>query len=330
MSARATTHGLRPRHPRRPLPPDLRSHGRFVSMRRRRSRLPWFALASIGVAAAILALLLSGCGGSNNGGGGAGTGNGETIMHPQGADELVVRMEVGGGFVPVDFAFSNLPQVSIFGDGSVITQGPVAAIFPGPALPNLQVANLSEDGLQILLAAALEAGLLEDGVDYGQPLVADASTTTFIVATDGATVETAIYHLTPENFGDSALTPEQKERREHALEFQALLYDLAGAVGEELGPEESYEWTALRMLIQPADPTAQDPSGIEPGIMEWPLDDLATMGEEQPLGRVAAITGADLETVMPQLQEADQLTIWHSGDGYYRLALRPLLPDEVE
>ena len=238
---------------------------------------------------------------------------------------------MGGGFVPVEFAFTNMPQVSVYGDGRVITQGPVPAIYPGPALPNLQVAQLSEDGMQIVLAAAREAGLLDEGVDYGQPLVADGATTTFTVAADGKTVVTPVYHLAFENDGDGALSGEQKERRSKALGFQTKLSDLRALVGDALGPEEPFGWEAVSMFIQPADPDAEDPSGLERDVVEWPLTaDPGTMGESYLQGRKAVVSGYDLDTLMPFLQRANQLTLWRSGDAHYSLAVRPLLPDEVE
>src|SRR5262245_18411153 len=58
------------------------------------------------------------------------------IEHPTGTDELVLRVEVTGRCVPPQVTLSELPQFSLYGDGRVITTGPVIQIYPAPALPN--------------------------------------------------------------------------------------------------------------------------------------------------------------------------------------------------
>lgn len=239
-----------------------------------------------------------------------------------GADDLVFRVGFGGGLVPIETIFTNLPMLSVYGDGRVITQGPVPAIYPGPALPNLQVAKLSPTGMQRLLAAARDAGLFEMGVDYGQPAVADGSTTTITIAVDGKVFETSIYFLAAENASDGALSDAQVKRRMRVVDLQTKLGDLAGRLGDELGPEEPYRWQALSILIMPGDPADVDPSGIEPRIVDWPLADLATFREVHPQGRRTVITGADLETLRPLVTQADTLTFWRSGGAVYSLLLR--------
>ncbi|MCL5942378.1 MAG: hypothetical protein M1325_02470 [Actinobacteria bacterium] len=255
---------------------------------------------------------------------------GAAVTHPTGADDLVFRVEVGGGLVPQEALFTNMPYLSIYGDGRVITPGPVIEIYPPPALPSLQVAKLSEEGLQKLLTAAAAVGLLEEGVDYGRPAVADGSTTTFTLAAEGRTVKTAVYFLDYENQDDQALTEPQKRRRQALLDFQSRLGDLRGWMGGALGPETSYEVRALAVLILPGDPTQKDPSGLERRVLEWPLADLGSLGEPYLQGKRAVLTGGDLAALRPLLLQADTLTLWKSGAGYYTLLLRPLLPDEAK
>lgn len=320
---------------RRPLPPDIR-RSRFVSHAVWRPR--WVLLlgaAVVVIAALAVSSLITGCGfadGTTSTTGTTGTtgAGSDSIDYPSGADDLVFRVELGGGLVPIETIFTNLPMLSVYGDGRVITQGPIAAIYPGPALPNLQVAKLSPAGMQRLLAAARDAGLFETGVDYGQPAVADGSTTTITIAANGKVFETSIYFLAAENASDGAFSDAQVKRRMRVVDFQAKLGDLAGWLGDELGPEEPFEWQALSILIMPGDAGSVDPSGIEPRIVDWPLADLATLGELHPQGRRAVITGVDLETLRPLVHQADTLTFWKSGGAVYSQLLRPLLPDEVE
>src|SRR5262245_55006088 len=57
---------------------------------------------------------------------------------PLGADTVAIRVAEIGGFVAAIEYHSRLPLVSVYGDGRVITKGPVPTIYPGPALPNIQ------------------------------------------------------------------------------------------------------------------------------------------------------------------------------------------------
>lgn len=332
-SRRYARHSSRRQVRRRPLPADIRrSYFASHAVRGRRWGLLLGAVAGL-IAVLVLLFLLNGCGYANRTTTTTGPGSGGgSIDHPTEADALVFRVEVGGGFVPVEAVFTNMPMLSVYGDGRAILQGPIIAIYPGPALPNLQVAKVSPAGMQQLLAAARDAGLLERGVDYGQPAVADGSTTTFTLAANGELFETFIYHLSPDNASDGALTKEQVALRARAESFQSMLYDLEGRLGDDIGPSESFGWQALSILIMPGDPNRDDSSGIEPRIVDWPLADLATLGEVHPQtqGRQAVITGADLETLRPLVEQADTLTFWKSGGSVYSVFLRPLLPDEVE
>ena len=114
--------------------------------------------------ALLIPLTLAACGRLNDdndgGSGGTGTTGATGIEHPAGADELVLRVATGGGFVPVEYNLKAVPGFSLFGDGRLIVQGPVIEIYPGPALPNLQVSQLTEEGVQAILEEGRAAGLL--------------------------------------------------------------------------------------------------------------------------------------------------------------------------
>ena len=55
--------------------------------------------------------------------------------------------------------------------------GPQIMIYPGPVVPNLLVRKLDAAGMQAVLTAAQEAGVLTEPFDYGQPPVADVPDT---------------------------------------------------------------------------------------------------------------------------------------------------------
>ena len=57
----------------------------------------------------------------------------------------------------------QLPSFTLFGDGTVLTPGPVPEISPGPAISPLEVSHLDEAQVQALLKKAKDAGLFAAG-----------------------------------------------------------------------------------------------------------------------------------------------------------------------
>ena len=274
--------------------------------------------------------------GSSPGGGSASPGSSpsdEEIAHPTGADELVLRVEVGGGLVPPGWILSELPTISIYGDGRVITQGPQIELYPGPALPNLLVSRVSEEGLQRILADARDAGLLGPDGRFDYPGIVDAPTTVFTTNAEGATHVVSAYAL---GLGEdtSVLSPADAAARADLADFAARLGDLPGWLGSDvISAETPYEFDAIRIYAQRATPVAQDP-GPSPSVVDWPLSTpLAAFGDPfrataEPALRCGVVAGDDLATIRPALASANQLTWWRSGGETWSLILRPLLPDE--
>lgn len=255
------------------------------------------------------------------------------IVHPTGANELVLREDTDGGFVAPGWILSHVPQISIYGDGRVITEGAQIAIYPGPALPSLVVSRVSEAGLQKILASAAEAGLLGEDASYPYPGIMDAGTTTFVVNAGGVTHTVSAYAL---GLGEdpSVLPPTEAAARADLAAFSAKLGDLREWLGSDVvSVETPYVFDAIRIYAQEAKPVAQD-SGLTPTVVDWPLaTPLASFGTPfrptmEPPMRCGVVTGDDLATLRPALEGANQLTYWQSGGLTYALTLRPLLPDE--
>jgi len=292
----------------------------------------------------VLALATAACGTIDSPPGGGGSSSSSTsapdpssttlpagaISHPTGADEVVFRVSTGGGFVPIEYNYTMVPEFTLYGDGRIIVTGPMTEQFPGPALPNLQTTVVSEDAIQAILAAAKEAGLFQNDVDYGSPGVADVGTTTFTVNAGGTTYSSQIYALGFEEGGN--LTMEQQQARATISDLQGKVSDPSTLSKTQL-TWQPYDFTALAVYSRPVDPSlTTDPTDIQPNHLPWPLADLATSGEEvansQGLHKVV-VSGDDLATLMPLLDKATQITVWKSGDTDYNLWFRPLLPDEA-
>lgn len=253
-----------------------------------------------------------------------------SISHPSGARDVVLRMATGGGFVPIEFQYTLVPEFTLYGDGRVIVPGPVTMQYPGAALPNLQTTVVSEDVIQAMLSAAKEADLSQNGVDYGQPGVADVGTTTITVNAGGTTYTSQIYALGFDSGGN--LTTQQQQARAAINDLRGKLSDLSAFTGEQPA-WESFDFTALQVFSRAMDATqSTNPTDIRPNHLPWPLADLATSSEPvanaQGLRKVV-VSGDDLATLKPLLQKATQITLWDSGSAQYNLWFRPLLPDEA-
>jgi hypothetical protein len=269
-----------------------------------------------------LAVLGAACARPSNGAGGS-TGATGSIEHPTGASDLVLRVETTGGLIAPTAALATVPPFSLFGDGTVVTQGAQIEIYPGPALPPLIETHVTEEGIQAILRAASESGLLGSNASYLGCAVPDVGTTTFTVDAEGSTHSVKVAALGADT------CPKDAGARKQLADFAGELGDLRSWLPSgSVGPDEPYRFSEVRVIVQPY---TRDPSLPEPAI-DWPLSsDLATFGT--PVGSIAdarcsVVGGDDLSTLMPDLRHANQLTPWRSGSEEYSLLFRPLLPDE--
>lgn len=271
----------------------------------------------------LAAVTLAGCtdGGTDivAGDGGGTTTTPPSTSPPAGTAGLVLQIRTGGGFVPVEHAFGARPEFTLYGDGRVIVTGPTTLEYPGPALPNLLVGRIGPDEVRAAVEAAREAGVGTDP-DLGQPPVADAPTTTFVLVDGGRTSTVDAYALDLD--ADSGMTRAQKANR-------ARLADLArrmGGVGE--AATGAYRADAVSVLVRPwTEPGPGDePVLPAPGEVAWPLGDLGTGGTEYLDGRCVGFTGPEAGRVLDAAGDARANTRWRSGDGSWSLTFRPELP----
>jgi hypothetical protein len=288
---------------------------------------------SLAITLLVPVLLLSACGRLNDddGPGSSGpTGGTSGIDHLPGADQLVLRVATGGGFVPVEFNLRAVPGVSIFGDGRMIVEGPQIEIYPGPALPNLQVSRLTGEAVQAILEEAERAGILDGDASYDYPCIADAPTTTFTVVTDGVTHTVSAYALGfEEGMGQGSCAEVDSQARARLADFSTKLGDLSWLPRGSVGAAEEYVPKEMRVYVRPYQ--GADPE-LEQVPVPWPLaDGLGTFGRPDPNladTRCGVVAGSDLEALLPLAREANELTPWTSDGSTYGLIFRPLLPDE--
>lgn len=256
----------------------------------------------------------------------------EAVSLPDDPDALVLQVADVGGFTTPEMLAARLPTVSLYADGRMISQGPVPAIYPGPAWPNVQVRQVDQATVQELAGEALDAGIAET-TDLGSPPLADATSTRFTLVTEEGPVTREVYALReatgagglPGEVGAGGLTEEQEEAR---AELQALLdelTDLAQTVGEG-GAPDSYTPEAVAALARPWTEPADDV--VQPEL-SWPGP--ALPGEPIAPGvTCVTATGDEAQAVADAAREATTTTPWVGADGArWSITFRPLLPHEA-
>src|SRR4051794_23874998 len=162
---------------------------------------------------------------------------------------LVLRVDYSGGFVTPQTLATRLPLISVYADGRVITTGPQVAIYPGPALPNLQERTIDAAAVQKLVQLALDKGV-GTKTDLGEPSVSDMPSTRFTVVSDGTTHTTDAYALVQDDAATAGLTGAQKSARADLLGLVDALTDLDGTLGRgAAGTDRAYVPDAVAATV---------------------------------------------------------------------------------
>ena len=258
------------------------------------------------------------------------TGSGSPPPAPEPGDlEPVLQVEHVGGFLPVGAAFSQVPQLTVYPDGQAVTHGPQIMIFPGPALPNLLVHDLTDEQVESLRRLAADAGLLASPPAYGDPPVADAATTVVTLRLGDDTIVHEAYAL---GIGEGpqprdvvpGLDAQENQARQALSEF----IEAASALVTGSGEGTAYEPQAFAVLARavPADEPPPEP-GLEPDVVPWPVSevDLATVTEQ-----CVVVDGQAADQLRAVLRDATQLTRFEQAGEVHDVFVRPLLPHEKD
>jgi hypothetical protein len=244
------------------------------------------------------------------------------IAHPTGAADIVLRLESGGGFVPIDFLATSAPSFTLYGDGTVVFRDP-AATPPAPAgnvtrLAPFQSIRLDEEGIQALLADAIGRGGL--GIAAG-PYIgqgADLPTTTFTITADGRTKQVNVMALSPEMHPQDTLI---------ITALAGLGQRLDGFAAAVAG-EQVYTPAAYRGVLMSTD------QAVGP-VVEWPWPAIKPadfMSGDNDFLKLRALTPADVAALgIPGVEGGFLGLTLKAADGtLYSFSLRPLLPDETK
>jgi hypothetical protein len=252
------------------------------------------------------------------------------IEHSTDPTAVVLRMESGGGFVPMEFFLTQAPQFTLYGDGTVIyQQTDTRANDPigGQGLLPYLVGHLDEDGIQALLRYALGEGrLLNAKANYENNMVADAGTTTFTLNAGGLAKTVSVYALGME---DPNFPADVADRRG----FQQLADTLSGfeqrGTRGELGDIVPYDPAFYRVFLL----AAQGEPVVPP--LDWPWPDLTpadfkTVGDDnRPKANLDKAHVAKLETVPSGGRSGLYVKTTDGVEQLYSVGIRPLFPDEL-
>jgi len=245
----------------------------------------------------------------------------DLIQHPTGALDVVLRMEQGGGFVPMNFMVTQAPAFTLYGDGTVIFQqiDNRENSFDLPRLPWLTT-KLDETSVQALLQYALTTGRLANAKEqYDNPMIADAGSTIFNLNAEGMEKVVNIYALAES--ADPGV-PDAVDRNGFA-QLAEVLNNFQNQDG--LGEVTAYEPTHYKVVLVEG---FGEPVGE---AVDWPWDDLTTddfLAGDEPGG--IAILDAEHVSKLMDVPNGGHIGVWaHDPDGnLIQLAVRPLLPDE--
>jgi hypothetical protein len=265
--------------------------------------------------AVLAALLLAGCG--------SGPGPeapGEDVTYAP--TDLVLQVSSGGGLMPVAYTVVGIPELSIYGDGRVITTGPVPEIYPGPALPNLQLQHIAAADIQALVRRALASGV-GSGEDLGFPNVADAPTTHISVLTAKGTRTTDAPAL---GIGSAdGLTSRQQTARRRLEDLVNALRNLDQTLGRKK-IDQPVAYVPEQIAAVAEEWRAGDGQLADPPPVDWP-GATALPGPTVGNGLVHCVT-TPAGPVLAAAKQANARTPWVSANAKWSVLFRPLLPQE--
>jgi hypothetical protein len=223
--------------------------------------------------------------------------------------------------LPPQFTFNWLPLVTI--DNGVALDGNVAipAIFPGPLLIQPIARSITEAGTDAIAAEAERLGLLGGTTDFADGTILPGSKTGQIqIVIDGVTHDLIGNpgEIVTCQSGECVADPGSAQA--FAVFWQEILF-LDGWIADELGPSGDYQPERVAVLfVAPA-----NGEGMQQQQVLWPLEEtFDTVGVEFPGeagSRCRTYAGDDLATLLPFLQDGNQLTIFHDLDDNQRSAV---------
>lgn len=231
------------------------------------------------------------------------------------ADQIVWQVFSGGGFVPYAVYAAQVPSVTIYGDGTVLSADyenrddddhPVA----------IRRGTIPAGDLASFMATVQESGLVDADLDFGDPQVTDLASTHVTFQSTGPIQEVDVYALDHDDAG-GGLSGTEQQRRRGLSSLIDTAYDLPG---------DTVPWTPEQVVVIEVTDRYEDPDAVDEPA-EWPAAPFASLYADETPSRAncAVIDGADAESV---LQAAiDNPTIqFTDGSETRSVVVRSVLP----
>ena len=231
--------------------------------------------------------------------------------------------------IPPAAAFVELRPPVAIEDGLVLFHAPLDTSFPMGLSTIFQAHPISDAGIQKIIDAATQAGLLSGTTDFAPDRAPGSKTAEIVLVIDGVehrisgdpdrqivciTTPCEAAPGTPEAFGG----------------FWAKLQDPQAFMDEDLGPAEVYEPDRIALLL--TEPKLD--ATLEPEYADWPVEgvSMAEFGVElpgTPPARCGVVEGAAVSAVIDALRAGNEYTRWRDDTGAeLGIVSRPLFPDE--
>lgn len=259
------------------------------------------------------------------------TPGGPGVDHSTGATDVVLRMEEGGGFVPIEVNAAAAPLFTLYGDGRVIFQQ-LQTTFPEAGPDGItrnspwRTAQLDAGQVEELLTYALTQGGLGTARDnYGDVTLIDAGNTIFTIDAGGLdkTVTITALGMEPTGGPDDAARASFQQLAERLRDF-----DEGGTISTDVYVPTAYRGVLIEREVDPAVPG--------PSPLAWPWPDLTVA--DFPVGDGVSAPGFPHKTLTTDevaalnlgdaLGGASGLIVEAPNGKTYTVVLRPLLPEE--
>jgi hypothetical protein len=249
------------------------------------------------------------------------------IDHATGPDDVILRLDQGGGMMIRGGGATLVPPFTLYGDGTVVFRNPALDLPPaaGPVfLQNpMRTAKLDEEQIQDLLTFAItEGGLGTAKLQYDNPMVADAGTAIFTIKAGGLDKTVNVYAL---GMNDAGVPDLPARAQFFTLSERLTNFDQNGTIATDVYVPPAYRGVLI------------DTGGF-PGEapIEWPWADI------KPSDFKGDETAGVLPTRVMTPEELEVLGIDGIEGGFegmtltdpddptksYSFGIRPLLPGE--
>jgi hypothetical protein len=307
-----------------------------LCVRRSVSAMGRLGLATVTV---VIALLVVGCGAGGSPSPVATPADTSPISYATGPTDLVIRASSGGGLLPESMRLAEIPEISIYGDGSVVRLGSHSSGARDPLLPQLIETRVTADGMARILRAAREAGVLGPDRRYDLADTYDLPTVEFTVTAGGKTHRVSAFGLGFKDEEQVAPPGEMEARRSLSKFYDQLLNPRAWLPADTIRTDSAYLPAGTRVYMTrlvdwstPVTNATAAPASAAPGqeVRPWPFTDLPeSFGTPVGTGQswYCAVVGPD-ESGALGLEGATWNTRWQAAGYLYQVVARPLLPDE--